>query len=126
MRRHRGLGMTATNTPATNKPRRGRPPLGKRGTFTFRVTDQLRGKLEQAAEAAARPVSELIEARLERSFGGIEEGNRKGAKLMEIIEILGRVAQLRTNKTADDDPDTFEVIRLAAVRYLESASAYLT
>ena len=43
---------------------------------------------------------------------------------MEIIEILGRGAQLRTNKPADDDPDTFEVIRLAALQYLGSVSAY--
>jgi hypothetical protein len=46
----------------------GRPATGKRGTFTFRVTDQLRNKLELAAAEAKRPVSEEIEARLERSF----------------------------------------------------------
>lgn len=57
--------MSDDEAPAARK--RGRP-AGKRGTFTFRVTAELRAKLEAAAAAAERPVSEEIEARLERSF----------------------------------------------------------
>lgn len=49
-------------------PKRGRPSKGKRGTFTFRVTGALRAKLEAEAAADGRPVSEIIEMRLERSF----------------------------------------------------------
>ena len=48
--------------------RRGRPSTGKRGTFTFRVTDQLRKRLEKSAQQYRRPVSEEIEFRLENSF----------------------------------------------------------
>jgi hypothetical protein len=43
-------------------------PSGKRGTFTFRVTASLRERLEAAAEASQRPVSEVIETMLERAF----------------------------------------------------------
>lgn len=50
------------------KRRGGRPPSKKRGTFSFRVTADLRSKLEQAATEAGKPVSEEIEARLEASF----------------------------------------------------------
>lgn len=50
------------------KRRGGRPPSKKRGTFSFRVTADLRAKLEQAATEAGKPVSEEIEARLEASF----------------------------------------------------------
>ena len=52
--------------------RRGRPRLppgeGKRGTFTFRVSAGLRGRLEAIAQAECKSVSQVIEARLEDSF----------------------------------------------------------
>lgn len=60
--------MTNTEDDAAPTKRRGRPSTGKRGTFSFRVTSDLRAKLEAAARAAERPVSEEIELRLERSF----------------------------------------------------------
>jgi hypothetical protein len=78
--------------------RKGRPPTGKRGTFTFRVTDQLRSKLEEAAAAVHRPVSEEIERRLEQSFSipdlvdGVIQGTLKGLfgrdKILEICQQL--------------------------------------
>ena len=52
----------------SERRRGGRPPSAKRGTFSFRVTAELREKLEAEAGATSRPVSEVIEARLERSF----------------------------------------------------------
>ncbi|BCM88097.1 Arc family DNA-binding protein [Methylobacterium indicum] len=56
-------------TPDDRAPRRGgRAPSGKRGKFAFRVTAELREKLEAAAAASGRPVSEEIEMRLEASF----------------------------------------------------------
>jgi hypothetical protein len=48
--------------------KRGRRPAGKRATFRFRLTDELRDKLSAAALTAGRPVSEEIEQRLEQSF----------------------------------------------------------
>ena len=49
-------------------PRKKGRPAGKRGTFSFRVTAELRAKLEAAAAASERPVSEEIERRLEDTF----------------------------------------------------------
>lgn len=40
----------------------------KSGTFTFRITEELRAKLVRAAAIRNRPVSEEIELRLEQSF----------------------------------------------------------
>jgi hypothetical protein len=51
------------------KKKVGRPSKGKLGTFTFRVRADLREKLEAAAAANARSVSEEIEFRLNRDFG---------------------------------------------------------
>lgn len=58
-------------------PRKKGRPAGKRGTFSFRVTAALRGQLETAAAAAARPVSEEIERRLEVSFSNETDLLRK-------------------------------------------------
>ena len=51
------------------KNKGGRPSQGKSsGAFKFRVTASLRDKLEAEAEAIGRPVSEVIERRVEASF----------------------------------------------------------
>lgn len=60
--------MTEEAPDSVVKRRGGRPPSKKRGTFSFRVTAELRAKLEAAAAEAGKPVSEEIEARLETSF----------------------------------------------------------
>ncbi|WP_128565992.1 Arc family DNA-binding protein [Methylobacterium crusticola] len=58
-----------TDDTEESRPQRGgRPPSKKRGKFAFRVTADLREKLEASAEASGRPVSEEIEARLEASY----------------------------------------------------------
>lgn len=41
--------------------------MGKRGSFTMRVTDAMATELEQAAALSGRSVSEEIEYRLEKS-----------------------------------------------------------
>lgn len=60
--------MTEGASDSSQTRRGGRPPSRKRGTFTFRVTIELRAQLEAAAAKSGRPVSEEIEARLESSF----------------------------------------------------------
>ncbi|MDX7953401.1 hypothetical protein P7D22_19740 [Lichenihabitans sp. Uapishka_5] len=52
--------------------RGGRPPKGKSGTFTFRVTAALREMLEADANFVGRPVSEIIERRLMQSFNDMQ------------------------------------------------------
>lgn len=58
------------------KKKVGRPSKGKRGTFTFRVSAELREKLEAAATLHKKSVSEEIETRLERSFEAATEAAR--------------------------------------------------
>src|SRR3954469_14996053 len=118
---------------AVEQPRRGgRPARGKRGTFTFRVSDQLRNKLELAAAEAKRPVSEEIEARLERSFSDQDiilrtlSASKKYAKLLEMIGFVGLVAQRRTDKDIDTDDETFEVAIRAAQLLLSINTALKT
>lgn len=61
------------------KKKVGRPSKGKRGTFTFRVTADLRAQLEAAAAAGPRSVSEEIERRLvlyaeyDKAFGSAQK-----------------------------------------------------
>jgi len=57
----------------------GRPATGKRGNFTFRVTDKLRSELVARAEASGISVSEQIEQMLNQN---IHEGG-------VIAEVLG-------------------------------------
>ena len=51
------------------KKKVGRPSKGKRGDITFRVSAELREKLEAAAVFNERSVSEEIEFRINRDFG---------------------------------------------------------
>ena len=64
-----------------SKPRMGRPPLpsGKRrgASMGFRPTPEIREKLEEAAKANGRSMSQEVEHRLERSF--TEEANLEWA-----------------------------------------------
>ncbi len=64
-----------------SKPRMGRPPLpsGKRrgASMGFRPTPEIREKVEEAAKANGRSMSQEVEHRLERSF--TEEANLQWA-----------------------------------------------
>lgn len=89
-------------------PKRGRP-AGKRGTFSFRVTASLRSKLEAAAEASARPVSEEIEHRLERSFEDVDLllrhfGSSESLKLAQAVSMLGQHVETQTMRKWTEDP----------------------
>ena len=116
--------------------RRGRPAIGKRGSFTFRVTQSLRTRLEEAARDRHRSVSEEVEHRLEESFRDdlaqklasqsvleTSFGSRKVAKVMEMIGVLSRVAQARTGTSADESAATLEVVRRGAELLLALNSA---
>ena len=122
--------------PDSPRGRGGRPSKGQRRKLSFRATEGLEKRLEEAAAKENRSISEEAEVRLQRSFSEpdlvreavlqISAGSSKVAKLLEIIGVMARVAEARTGTPADDDPDTFETIRVAAIRYLQTASAYLT
>ena len=117
---------------AVAQARKGRPS-GKRGTFTFRVTADLRARLETEAVAAQRPVSEEIEKRLEQSFAGPEAvrlaadtaakailtSNFASREVFEAAQLYGRILRDlidRLRVQAGDEQDWDE---------LEDAKAYL-
>lgn len=88
----------------TDQPkRRGRPPTGKRGTFTFRVSEKLRADLIAAAGRSRRPVSEEIELRLEQSF--LEEKMVGGAHNLAAGRLIAQTLSYLDEKLSGEDLD---------------------
>lgn len=84
--------------------RRGRPPTGKRGSFSFRVTDALRVQLEQEARTHQRPVSEIIELRLEQSLGR-SRLDQHTEQLANLVGLSISMSQLIAGKSWREDSD---------------------
>jgi hypothetical protein len=63
--------------------KRGRPSMGKRGTFKFRVTESLRDKFLEQSKRDGRSVSEIIESELEISFARRKADELIGAHLTD-------------------------------------------
>jgi hypothetical protein len=112
--------------PAENddgRPRRGRPS-GKRGTFSFRVTDRLRSRLEQTARAEQRPVSEEIELRLEQSFLNEELfsllfGEQDVAVILKAIGSVIKEARSYAHSRRFNEEETRRTIRAAIETLLD-------
>jgi hypothetical protein len=105
-----------------SKARKGRPP-GKRGTFTFRVTADLRARLEADAAAVGRPVSEEIERRLERSYENEDLllsyfGSGETVRLSQAVAHLCRAVELNTGKKWTEDPETKTHVAIAVGRFM--------
>ncbi len=84
--------------------------MGKRGTFTFRITSDLRTKLETAAAQSMRPVSEEIELRLEQSFLqkellSLTAGGDATAELIQKMSAALTLVRLYTGKSWRDDAE---------------------
>jgi hypothetical protein len=85
------------------------PYEGKRETITTRITPATRQKLDQAAAAADRSLSQEIELRLDRSFD--REDGLGGHRTAEVLRKLAHLAQAsRDNKHWLDDDATFNVV----------------
>jgi hypothetical protein len=95
-----------TEQQAKRKP--GRPSKGKRGNFTFRVTDKLRNELIARAEASGLSVSEEIERMLDQSINGasiVEQvlgGPHNSALLLTIASAIRTVESLGGKKWYED------------------------
>jgi hypothetical protein len=114
--------------PAKRKP--GRPPLGKRGNFTFRVREALREQLIAAAEAQKLSVSEEIERRLEASFttiGAVSEmfGGKENAQLLFAFAVAIQGLERVTGKPWWTDQSTCEALQGAIDLILQSLKADL-
>jgi hypothetical protein len=105
-----------TEQQAKRKP--GRPSKGKRGNFTFRVTDKLRSELIARAEGSGLSVSEEIERMLDQSINGagivaeVLGGPHNSALLLTIASAIRRV-ESSTGKKWNEDHDTNLAIRSA-------------
>jgi hypothetical protein len=74
--------------------KRGRPSKGNRDAIKFRVPPALMRDLEKAAQSEQRPISEVIERKLEQSF----EHDRMLADDTMAAVFYGLVAKIRAGK----------------------------
>jgi len=104
--------------------RRGRPPLtageAKRASFNTRLRAGLKNRLETAAQAAGRSLSEEIEFRLERSFEAEDAGQGTlaliwGRRTTSVLLLIGHALQAAHQRAVAagrkgwlDDPETYE------------------
>jgi len=102
--------------PIKRKP--GRPSLGKRQSFTFRVRENVRDLLVAAAQASHVSVSEEIERRIELTFssaGIVAEmfGGMKNAQLLFTISIAIQEVERATGRSWWADYSTIEQVQRA-------------
>lgn len=106
------------------KRRPGRPSKGKRGNFTFRVTEKLREQLERAAAEANLSVSEEIERLLEKAFSdkSVVEELLGGPETLRLLMTIGqaiRMVEGTTGKKWTDDYETVVATKIAIKTILD-------
>lgn len=106
------------------KRKPGRPSKGKRGNFTFRVTDKLRNELVALAEESRLSVSEEIERRLDQSINGagivadVLGGPHNSALLLTIASAI-RTVESSTGRKWTEDHETNLAIRSAVIGVMD-------
>jgi hypothetical protein len=110
-------------TEQETKRKPGRPPKGKRGNFTFRVTERLRGQLISEAEASGLSVSEEIERRLDQSFNDVAiqdllGGSHTNALILTIAAAI-QMVEIESGKKWIEDYDTNLAMRAAVKGVME-------
>ncbi len=94
--------------PATTKKKRGRPRKPdsekRRNNVTIRMKDDIKRRLEEAADSQGRSLSEEIEFSLERRF--LEEAAYGGKELNGLLMLMvgaAKIIQARTEKSWSSD-----------------------
>jgi hypothetical protein len=110
-------------TEQETKRKPGRPPKGKRGNFTFRVTERLREQLISEAEASGLSVSEEIERRLDQSFNDapirdLLGGSHTNALILTIAAAI-QMVEIESGKKWIEDHDTNLAMRAAVNGVME-------
>jgi hypothetical protein len=110
-------------TEQVTKRKPGRPPKGKRGNFTFRVTERLREQLISEAEASGLSVSEEIERRLDQSFNDAPTqdlfgGSHTNALILTIAAAI-QMVETQTGKKWIEDHDTNLAMRAAVIGVMD-------
>jgi Arc-like DNA binding domain len=105
------------------KRKPGRPSKGKRGNFTFRVTEKLREQLISGAEASGLSVSEEIERRLDQSFNDaairdLLGGSHTNALILTIAAAI-QMVEIKSGKKWIEDHDTNLAMRAAVDGVME-------
>jgi hypothetical protein len=111
-----------TDEPKKRRP--GRPSKGKRGNFTFRVTENLREHLIARSEESGLSVSEEIERTLDRSINGAGIaadflGGPHTATLMLTITAAIRMVEIESGKKWTEDHETNLAMKAAIASILE-------
>jgi hypothetical protein len=104
------------------KKRIGRPPKAKEDrkavNFTFRSRDQMRERLEAAAAASGRSISEEIEFRLNQSFEDerLSDAFLGGNDTAKVLQLMANAMRLETAAGApwSEDQKKAEAVRTAA------------
>ncbi len=112
--------------PAITKKQRGRPRKPdsekRRNNVTIRMRDDVKRRMEEAADSQGRSLSEEIEFRLERTF--LEEAAYGGKELNGLLKIMvgaAEIIQARTEKSWSSDWDTSIAVGAAWKRLAAAA-----
>ncbi len=104
--------------PATAKKQRGRPRKPdsekRRNNVTFRMKDDIKRRLQEAANSQGVSLSEEIENRVERTFLGEEAyGGKELNGLLLLMVGAVEIIQARTEKSWSSDWETSIAVRAA-------------
>ncbi len=104
--------------PTTTKKQRGRPRKAdgekRRNNVTIRMKDDIKRRIQEAADAQGRSLSEEIEFSLERRF--LEEAAYGGKELNGLLKLMvwaAEIIQARTGKLWSSDWETSVAVRAA-------------
>jgi hypothetical protein len=110
-------------TEQETKRKPGRPAKGKRGNFTFRVTEGLRKQLVSGAEASGLSVSEEIEHRLIQAYHDAAVRDFLGGPhtntLILTIAAAIQMVEIQSGKKWTEDHDTNVAMRAAVNGVME-------
>ena len=100
----------------------GRPRKGdtaKRAPLNMKTTPRLRERMQRAADANGRALTQEVEARLERSLDRDDlYGGQHVATFVDLLGMTIRIIEQRHGARWIDDPGTFDAVEAAALRLL--------
>ena len=100
----------------------GRPSKGdkaKRAPLNMKTTPQLRDRMQRAADANGRALTQEVEARLDRSLDRDDQfGGQHVATFVDLLGMTIRVIEGRHGARWIDDPGTYDAVEAASLRLL--------
>ena len=100
----------------------GRPRKGdqaKRAPLNMKTTPRLRDRMQRAADANGRALTQEVEARLDRSLDRDDQfGGQHVATFVDLLGMTIRVIEQRHGARWIDEPGTYDAVEAAALRLL--------